>query len=481
MKIRLKLDEKNIIDKVDDRLFGSFVEHLGRAVYGGIFEPQNDNADENGFRQDVLDLTRELGVSVVRYPGGNFVSGYNWEDGVGEDRPRRLELAWNSIETNEFGTDEFCLWAKKAGVSPMMAVNLGTRGAADAANLVEYCNFPGGTNFSDMRRNNGFETPHNIKLWCLGNEMDGPWQICAKSAEDYGKLAAQTAKLMKWVDPEIELIACGSSFEEMETFGEWEKTVLSHTYEHIDYLSLHTYFNNKNNDIGEFLAKSEKMDRFIKTVINICDEVGREKNSDKKINLSFDEYNVWYHSLEADENVQKWQTAPPLLEDIYNVEDALVVGLMLITLINNCDRVKIACLAQLVNAIAPIMTKTGGSAWRQTIFYPFLHASKFGRGIAIKCEPECGVYDTADIKNIPVVSCAAVMTDDGLTVFAVNRSEHELQMELGGYEILERISYFGELKQTNSENFQVLPETGTDNVLKKYSWNVFRCKKSISG
>src|ERR687898_1948280 len=200
---KITIDPNFRIGEVDPRLYGSFIEHLGRAIYGGIYEPEHPTADDIGFRQDVLDLVRELDVPIIRYPGGNFVSGYDWEDGVGpvEERPRRLDLAWRTVETNQVGTNEFAAWAERAGAEVMMAINLGTRGVDAARNLVEYCNHPSGSHYSDLRRSHGVEDPHGVKVWCLGNEMDGPWQIGRKTPQEYGRLACEAAKAMKWVDP----------------------------------------------------------------------------------------------------------------------------------------------------------------------------------------------------------------------------------------------------------------------------------------
>lgn len=441
MKAKITIDKNKTISKIDDRLYGSFIEHLGRAVYGGIYEPSHKTADDMGFRGDVMEMIKELNIPIVRYPGGNFVSGYNWEDGTGDKskRPKKMELAWQSIETNEVGIDEFQEWAKRAGSEIMMAVNLGTRGADDARNLVEYCNSDTDTYYAEMRRKNGFEKPFGIRTWCLGNEMDGDWQICHKTAYEYGRIACETAKLMKWIDPSIELVACGSANINMPTFGEWERTVLRECYDHVDYISLHNYYGNPNDDTAAYLASAVDMDSFIKQVAAICDEIKAEKNSDKTVNLSFDEWNIWFHSSEQDKQIPKWQVAPPLLEDIYNLEDAVVLGNLLITLINNSDRVKIACLAQLVNVIAPIMTETGGRIWAQTIFYPFMYTSRHGRGTALDASCECGSYSAGGKENIPYIDSAAVISEEGeeLAVFAVNRSLDEsctVDFSLSGYD-----------------------------------------------
>ena len=495
MKATVSISKNRQISNIDKRIFGSFIEHLGRAVYGGIYEPGHETADDMGFRQDVLKLVKELDVPVVRYPGGNFVSGYNWEDGTGprENRPVKLELAWRSIEPNEVGIDEFQEWAKRADTEVMMAINLGTRRGDDARNLVEYCNFPGGSYYSDMRIKNGFPEPFDIKLWCLGNEMDGPWQIGHKNAEDYAKVAAEAAHMMRLVDPSIELVACGSSSFSMETFGEWERTVLEHTYNEIDYISLHTYYGNYEDDIGLYLARSAEFENFIKSVVSICDAVKSSKHSQKTINLSFDEWNVWYRT--PAENPDPWTVAPPLLEDIYNFEDALLVSGMMIALLRNADRVKIACLAQLVNVIAPIMTRTGGGVWMQTIFYPYYHMSRFGRGIAMDATIECETYN-AHTNNIPYIDCVPVWNqqESEITVFMLNRSTDsgiDVSLDISGFGEVSLIEHIemthNDLKAVNTEENpeNVIPDVcgntaingnGVHSVIKPLSWNVIRFK-----
>ncbi len=493
MKAKILVNKNFRIGEIDRRIYGSFIEHLGRAVYGGIYEPDNENADECGFRKDVIKLVKELSVPAVRYPGGNFVSGYHWEDGTGDKskRPQKLEPAWGVIETNQFGVDEFQEWAKRADTDIIMAVNLGTRGPEDARNLLEYCNAGTDTYYANMRRENGFEEPFGIRTWCLGNEMDGPWQIGYKTAEEYGKLAAETAKQMRLIDPDIELVACGSSGYNMETFGEWELTVLEHTYEQVDYISMHQYYGNENGTTEDYLGKAVHMDQFIKSVVALCDAVKAKKHTDKTICLSFDEWNVWFHSNQ--DKIDKWQIAPSQLEDVYDFRDALLVGTMLMTLQNNCDRVKIACLAQLVNVIAPIMTKTGGGAWVQTIFYPFMYASVQGRGEVLRMVTESDTYRSSDETDIPYLAGSVIHHPDKkeLVVFAVNRSlEEDMELSLifedfGKCSPTEHIElYSDDLDAVNTQDRQEVTPRKVDIkptdrgeqrlLLKKHSWNMIK-------
>ncbi len=494
----MTLDKDYVIGRIDHRIYGSFIEHLGRAVYGGIYEPGHPMADEQGFRKDVIELVKKIGVPVTRYPGGNFVSGFNWEDSIGpkEKRPKRLDLAWFTTETNEVGLHEFVDWCQKAGTQCMYAVNLGTRGVDAARNVVEYANHKSGSYWSDMRIQNGRREPMGIKLWCLGNEMDGPWQMGAHTAYEYGRLANEAGKVMKWVDPSIELVACGSSSTEMPTFGEWELTMLNECYDTVDYVSLHRYYGNPTGDTASFLARTMDLDDFIKTVVSICDAVKGRKHSKKRINLSFDEWNVWYHSSEQDKEIQKadkWGRALPLLEDVYNFEDALLVGSMLMTFLRNADRVKIACLAQLVNVIAPIMTRNGGGAWAQTIFYPYMQVSRYGRGTSLRALVNSPVYDCADYEGVPLLDAAATMDDEGhVTIFAVNRDMAEdikLEADLrafGPMAIKEHILLkHSDVKAVNTEEnpYNVAPVAGPGGtmengkleiVIPALSWNVIR-------
>ena len=422
------------IGEVPRRLFGSFVEHMGRCVYTGIYEPGHPEADERGFRQDVLKLVKELGATVIRYPGGNFVSGYNWEDGVGPvaDRPRRLDGAWHTVETNAFGLHEFVEWSKEAGTEVMEAINLGTRGVNEARELVEYANHPGGTALSDRRIANGAKDPFDIKLWCLGNELDGPWQIGHKTADEYGRLAQEAGKAMRFVDPTIELVAVGSSNSGMPTFGSWEHTVLSHAYDEVDYMSMHAYYQEHDGDAKSFLASGVDMDYFIESVVSTADAVRAKRKAKKYINLSFDEWNVWYQrGLDTGDQPsavsQSWREHPRLIEDAYNVTDAVVVGTLLNSLLRHGDRVSIANQAQLVNVIAPIRSEENGPAWKQTIFWPFARMAALARGQILRAAVTSDRVETAQFGDADLVDVSATYDEASgrVALFLANRGLDE--------------------------------------------------------
>lgn len=481
---------------IDPRLFGSFVEHLGRCVYEGIYDPGSDQANEDGLRTDVLELTRELGVSLVRYPGGNFVSSYCWEDGVGPaaQRPTRLDPAWRSIESNQFGLHEFMNWVAQAGAEPMMAVNLGTRGIQEACDLLEYSNHPGGTRLSDLRRTNGASEPFGIGLWCLGNEMDGPWQIGHKTAEAYGLLAAETAKAMRQIDPSIELVVCGSSHAEMPTFGTWEATVLDHTFEYVDFISLHAYYEPHGEDMASYLASGSSMDRFIEGVVATADHVAARHHSRKRLKLSFDEWNIWYQNSFAGNTNLEWSVAGRLIEDRYTVLDAVVLGDLMISLIKHADRVAIACLAQLVNVIAPIRTEPGQPAWRQSIFFPFALTARFATGDVLRCLVDTPQHSTAQHGVVDTVSTTAVL--DGrsgdIIVLVVNRDLAEPaeitlsvgddrpytiaeSFSLGGLESLAAYNCPGQPDRVSVEHTEFDGDSAmTSAMIPPVSWNLLR-------
>ncbi|ADK13218.1 MULTISPECIES: alpha-N-arabinofuranosidase [Clostridium] len=508
-KVSYYYDNHFKIGDVNENLYSSFIEHLGRAVYSGIYEPGHEKADEDGFRTDAMEVIKDLKLGLVRYPGGNFVSNYDWKDGIGpkENRPKRMEFAWSSVETNQFGIDDFCRWAKKAGIEPMIAVNLGTGSVKSAAELVEYCNHPGGTYWSDLRIKNGSKEPYNIKYWCLGNEMEGTWQAGHLSAEDYAKKACEAAKLMKWVDKDIKLVACGSSYEMLPTYMDWDRIVLKELYPYVDYISTHNYNMNTNQGTSNFLASYKQLDDHIKNTERVLDYVKAKNKEEKDIKICLDEWNVWnFQDIKLDSlddlqglttfevtSAEKWEEAPAILEEKYSLLDALTVGGLAITLINNADRVKIACLAQLINVIAPITTQRNGGVLKQSTYYPFSMVSNYGRGTVLKPSVNGASYK-CDFGELPLVEAATVYDkeSDEIRVFALNCNQDEdteLDLQFNGFgdrKISKQFVLSGddlELRNTfeSPDNVTVKEKDlsncdGTKVVLPKLSWNVLIIK-----
>ncbi len=496
-------DKHYTIGKIDEKMYASFTEHLGRSIYSGIYEPEHPDADEDGYRKDVMELVKELNVPLIRYPGGNFVSCYDWHDGIGpkENRPKRMDYAWASIETNEFGIDEFCRWAKKAGVEPMIAVNLGTGSIKDAGDLVEYCNHPSGTYWSDLRAKNGSPEPYNIKYWCLGNEMEGSWQAGHLSAEDYTKKSLEAAKIMKWVDPSIKLVACGSSYEMLPTYMEWDRTMLTKLYEQVDYVSTHNYTMNAGQGTTNFVASYKQLDEHIKNSARVIDYVKGKNRFKKDLKICLDEWNVWNFQdikLSSLDDLQglttfemtsagKWEIAPPILEEKYSLLDAIVVGGLGITLLNNADVVEIACLAQLINVIAPITTKRNGGILKQTIFHPFHMLSKYGHGTSMKAIVDAPTY-TCEFGELPIIEPAVIYHEetDEVRIFVLNceqDEEVEFDIRLQGYgdkKVKEHLVLHGnnyEIRNTfeepdNVTMKKIAVKDKNSVILPQLSWNV---------
>jgi alpha-L-arabinofuranosidase len=432
----------------DPRLFGAFLEHLGRSIYTGVYEPGSPRADANGFRTDVIGEVKGLGVPIMRYPGGNFVSGYNWLDGVGpkKQRPTVLERAWNSLETNQFGTNEFIDWCKLVRTEPLLAFNLGTGTPEMAVAYVEYCNVDKGTKWSELRRSHGHDAPHNVRYWCMGNEMDGPWQMGHMPARDYGRKARDTAHQIRVIDRTLQLIACGSSNPAMPTYLVWDREVLEECYDQVDAISLHNYFGNTKeltgNSSARFLALNLDMERQIREIAAVADYVQGLRQSRKRLWLSFDEWNVWYRARSGDFTDGKRAFAPHLLEEVYNLEDALLVGGFVNTLLRQSDRVRIACLAQILNVIAPLVTNET-SVLRQSIYYPYAWAIKYARGQVIDLAVESETYpitaaglraDLARDDQVPFLDVVATIdpADNRAAVLMLNRdleAERELVLD----------------------------------------------------
>jgi alpha-N-arabinofuranosidase len=428
------MDTERVISQISPLIFSGFAEHMGRAIYEGIYEPASPHADARGLRKDVLAALKELNFRAMRYPGGNFLSGYHWEDGIGprDQRPRRRDLAWQSIETNQFGTDEFMEFCKDVGTAPMLAVNMGTATIQDAANLVEYCNAPVGTKYADKRAANGHHDPYGVKYWCLGNEMDGPWQIGHLEADEYGRKAREAAKMMRWHDPSIELILCGSSNNAMATYPEWDRVALELCYDNVDYHSMHFYARNPENDTSSYLAYAVEFEDFVDTLQSVLRYVKAKRRSKRDVYLSWDEWNVWYKAHTPKDLQGSWTEAPHLIEEVYNLEDALVVAQWLNVFLRKSDVIKIACLAQIVNVIAPILTTTD-SLLKQSIFYPFKLFSQMASGAALDVHVKSPLYNTNRYGDVPLLDVSASFNEETgkSAIFIVNRSQSEsLPVEL---------------------------------------------------
>lgn len=466
--------------EIDRRIYGSFAEHMGRVIYSGIYEPTHPKADEDGFRTDVLSAVRDMGVSCVRYPGGNYVSFYNWQDGVGpvQTRPSRLELAWRSIETNEFGTNEFMRWAKKANVQPMLTVNLGSRSMEDAISYLEYMNVPGRTQYSELRKEHGSTAPYDVKLWCLGNEMDGTWQIGHKTADEYGRLAAEVGKAMKLVDPSIQLVACGSSKSDMPTHPDWDMTVLEHVYGIADYLSLHQYYGGQQMGSAAFLAQSMDFEDYIHTVRSAISVVKKKARSRREMRVSIDEWGVWSVPCDAvtgEIDAQPWQIAPAISEQIYTMEDALLFASMLMAMARNADIVKIGCQSLITNISACLMTERNGGMWKQTIYYPFHYLARYAQGIVLQAQRDIPVYACGQ-DAVPYLDTLLVWNQQAgeLALFVVNRADNsraQLDCRLEGFEVQSVIESVvlssADRKQTNQLNHDTVTPRACGNAIVK--------------
>lgn len=502
-RARLKLDRDYTIAKVDKRIFSTFIEPIGDIVYGSIYDPKHPTADEQGFRKDVMEIMRDLKSTAIRYPGGNFVSNYHWMDGVGpvEQRPARYDKAWKRVENNHVGINEYTDWVRKVGAEPMLAVNLGSGTPEEAAYEIEYTNIKGGTYFSELRKQHGYEEPHDIKLWCLGNEMDGSWQMGEKTAYEYGRIAYEAAKQMRAVDPDIELVACGSCANDKShpSFPEWDRIVLEQCYEKIDYLSLHRYYSYDPERVkgtvfpAQFTPEdlpciTKDLSSFIDTVCAAADYVKGMKYSDKTINICFDEWGV-ISSPTAKAEGCNWTEMYPSegrMRFRMNLIDAAIFGSILITFINKCDRVKIACQSIVVSSVVAV---DEGGAFRQTTFYPIMHAASYANGVALRPALESPIKKTDGYGEQPFIQTAAVYNEEEgtVTVFAVNLDvresiELDCQLQFEQAELIEHIQMYDEqaLAVNSSKNpGRIVPkslELKDKPVLSPLSWNVLRYK-----
>ena len=464
--------------KADKKLYGGFVEHLGRNVYGGVFDPADPCADENGFRKDTLSFIRELSTPITRYPGGNFAHSWKWEDSIGPKakRPVRLDDSWKQKETNQFGLDEFISWCRLAGTEPMLTINLCTRGILEARELWEYCNFPSGTFLSDLRIANGHKEPYNIKYFCLGNEMHGACEVGQRDAKEYAWIARETAKTLKRFDPEMKLVFCGAD-------SDWNRIVVEECFEFMDFLSLHEVFNWKDGR-KEYLSSMDVFGEKIDEAYAICEEIRIKHGSEKKIRISVDEWIVWDFDQRGRKE-EEWTCGRHLLEQDYNIIDAVMQGALFSMFQNRCDKIALACVAQSVNVIAPIRTEKNSVIWKQSTFDPFKYNSLYGRGDVWKY--------TMDHKGEDLPPAVSIVSDEEkrfLTVFISVRTEEQLDLTLA-FENFPNLKFIEALTE-NCEDLALVNTPGHEELHAKdlagvesdgkglhglfpaYSWNMIR-------
>ncbi|NMA66863.1 MAG: alpha-N-arabinofuranosidase [Clostridiaceae bacterium] len=493
---------------IDRRLFGTFLENIGSMIYNGIYQPGHPTADENDFRQDVIKLAKQIGITCVRFPGGNYISGYNWEDTIGpkDQRPTRLDLAWQSLEPNTFGLNEYIQWLEKVEAEPILTINLGTRGADEARNILEYCNFPGGSYYSDLRRSHGFEKPHNIRTWCLGNEMDGPWQICHRTADEYGRVLTETARVMRAFDPTLELVACGDSGTVFSWYPEYDRKVLEHAYDDIDYIALHKYireakwYEPKNGvnepafDTPALLASPIEMDQHIETIVSACDYVKSVKRSNHDVMISYDEWNI-IPDTDEEKTRTPWSTGEETGFKTFKLKHALTFSSMLLSLIRHADRVKIGCQSVFLHDM--IVSPKGGNPYLTATAYPFLEAVQYAKGVVLENAMECPLYDSGYFGDVPIIDSVTTYDEenDSVTIFAINRCDDVVEFtgDLRGFggdcRVTKHIVMDGDLEIGNTiDNPTALvpreiKDDKVDNGMVKsyltpYSWNVINVKIS---
>jgi alpha-L-arabinofuranosidase len=459
LKARLKIDTERVISDIDPKIYGNFLEHLGRCVDGGVFDEKSALSDSNGYRKDVLDAAKKMNVTLLRWPGGNFSSNYHWMDGIGprDKRPPRLEMAWGTVESNRFGTHEFMKYCEMLGTEPYFCANFGTGTWDEAQQWVEYCNSKEDTAMTRLRKQNGRAEPWKVKYWGLGNEMDGPWQMGHRSAEDYGKFALEGAKLMKLTDPTIKLIAAGSSnFNGDADWTGWNRTVLQYLRRHADYLSLHTYVGNRDNDFGDFMASSLLLDERTKIAEGVIRAALSEEPASRKIYIAWDEWNVWYRARGEKERGRR------ILEEHYNLEDALVVATFLNSFLNHSHIVKIANMAQMVNVIAPIFTNDQG-LFLQTIYYPLQMFAVHSKGKALELFGECPSYKTKRFDEVPYLDASAAYDNGSLVINVVNRhSSQSIETEIEAQD--KQFSGTVEVSEVNGPDIKAENDFGSTKV-----------------
>ena len=430
---RIGLDLDRTLGTIDRRIFGGFIEHLGRCIYGGVFEPSSPRSDARGFRLDVLEAARSLRVPILRWPGGNFVSGYHWADGIGpvERRPRRLEIAWHAEEPNTFGTDEFIAYCRELGAEPYICLNMGTGTLDEARAWVEYCNGSGNTYWANLRRENGHAEPYGVRYWGLGNEMYGEWQIGHLTADEYVREARRWVNALRRTDSSIELISCGR-----DGWSEWDRTVIDGLVKYVDHHSIHIYTGS--DDYWSNVLAPHQAERALRICSALLDRARYLQRVDRRVGIAYDEWNVWFREREERSG----------LEERYTLADALAVATYLNVFVRQARVLSMANLAQLVNVIAPIVT-AGDGMLLQSIYHPLRLAAEHVREVALDPVVVCDTVEytdpasarrphrVGDLGPFKVLDVAASRDGSGheITLTIVNREpdrEVPATIEVGG-------------------------------------------------
>ena len=520
------------IGEISGRLFGAFLEPIGSMVNGSMFNPKHPTADEQGLRRDFYEALKESGLPAVRLPGGNFVSGWQWKDSIGpmDQRKTHLDMAWFQYIRNDVGHDEYLQWAEKAGTEAIYTVNLGTGTLQDAADCVEYTNFEGGTFWSDLRKKNGHEKPYGVKTWCLGNEMDGPWQIASweKDPRGYGVLAHETSKAMKWVDPSIETIACVSSSPFLNHYPDWDLSVLEECYSAVDYISLHHYHSAPPDLPQGLMAGYQAYEDYIRTEIALCDFVKTKLRSKKTMMLALDEYasmirprGEMHLGMGGRQNAEMFNVFQPGRQYVrhdpddwstrrnpprdHEMRQALGLTGTMLVMLNHADRVKIGCAT---GGLAALCCTDREHVWKGATYYPYTQMIRWAKGESLRCEISCETYDVpgyaiddmnqyGGFTGVQTIQAAAALNEAAgeMTVFVINADaaeEQELKLDARGFEgwqFAEHIEMFAEdpeAQNTWDHPDRILPVRNTETKaekgivtarLKKESWNVLRFTK----
>ncbi|SFD06193.1 alpha-L-arabinofuranosidase C-terminal domain-containing protein [Butyrivibrio sp. YAB3001] len=522
------------IGEISERLFSAFLEPIGTMVNGTMYNPKHPTADEQGFRKDFIDALKATRLPAVRLPGGNFVSAWQWKNSIGPAENRRacLDPAWHQYYTNQVGHDEYLQWAAKVGTEPLYTVNMGTGTIQDAMDLVEYTNHIGGTYWSDLRRSYGHEEPYNVKMWYLGNEMDGPWQLGAwdKNPEGYGHKVLETSKAIKWIDEKIETAVCGSSAPFMEGFPAWDEAVLDKCYDVVDYVSVHHYHSAAPGNIKGLLGGSLYYEDFINTEIAMIDYVASKHRSPKKVNISFDEYEAMVRPLQqlhpgygrynmARNHYHFDPSRNYIRHDPDNMPErqfpggdmlpALSMASIQLALLRHADRVKIGCMTGGLNALA---ASNHDHVWKNASHHVYSSLLAYAKGISLDTKVECETYDMPGYaiedtsqytgkEGVNYIDSASAwdQNNNRLTIFVINRnedSEYPLTIDLMGFDgynpAIAYKMHTDDLEIKNSfDNEDALIPMKEDNYtfengifkvyVKPLSWNVYVFeKKSFS-